>query len=233
MSKPDLNEVRALLARVPYFADLPEGELAALAGQFHWHRYAAGAPVLARSEAAQALVVLVSGRLRVSAVSFEGRSVTFRIVEPIDIVGEIGVLDGQARSADVTAVTESAALLLPREACLATLRRCPEFAMGMIRLLCARLRDTSAGLERIATQRVSARLAHLLLRLAADYGRALPGGGVLVPMRLSQSELSMQVAATREAVNKQLRAWREEGVLGMQSGQIVLLKLEMLRSQDE
>jgi CRP-like cAMP-binding protein len=47
-------------------------------------------------------------------------------------------------------------------------------------------------------------------------------------MRLSQSEIGTLVAATREAVNKQLRYWRDEGVLDLVGGQIVLLRTDVL-----
>jgi CRP-like cAMP-binding protein len=94
------------------------------------------------------------------------------------------------------------------------------------------LRDTSAGLEQLATQRVPARLAALLLRLAAEYGRPQPEGAVLLPMRLSQTELSMLIASTREAVNKQLATWREAGLLDMKAGHIVIRRPAALAAEE-
>ena len=74
-----------------------------------------------------------------------------------------------------------------------------------------------------------ARLARLLLKMAEDYGRPAPAG-VRIDMKLSQRDLSTLVAATRESVNKQLRLWREDGVVDLDSGYIVVRRSDDLRS---
>ena len=72
------------------------------------------------------------------------------------------------------------------------------------------------------------RLAHLLLRLGREFGRPGADGAVLLPMRLSQEEIGAMVAATREAVNKQLKAWQAEGVLAVAGGRVVLRRPALL-----
>jgi len=217
----------ALLA-MPAFAGLKPASLDALARGSREIRLAAGHDVMRKGDPADCIMLLLAGRLRVSAVSIDGRAVTFRLVEPVEMVGEIGVLDGRPRTADVTTVIASRLLILTREACLGAITTHPDVAQAMVHLLCMRLRDTTDGFERVATQRLPARIAQLLLRLATAYGRPTPDGGVLLPMRLSQTEIGTLVAATREAVNKQLRLWRDEGLLTVTAGQVVLLQPERL-----
>lgn len=210
------------IAAIPAFAGLDAADHAALLHGARETRVAAGRQIMTKGEPADGIALLLAGRLHVSVVSIEGRAVTLRLIEPVDIVGEIGVLDGGPRTADVVAVTEARLLLIPGEAVRAALRARPNLAMAMLTLLCRRLRDTSAGLERVAMQRLPARMAHLLLRLAADYGQPHPEGGITLPMRLSQTELGTLVAATREAVNKQFRLWREEALVEITGGHIRL-----------
>ena len=64
-------------------------------------------------------------------------------------------------------------------------------------------------------------LARVLLKLGQDYGRPTPLG-TRVEMKLSQRDLSKLVASSRESVNKQLRAWRETGVVDLEDGLLVL-----------
>lgn len=232
--RPDLSRLRAAFAAIPALATLTPETLLDLHAAATEQRHPPGAQVIAKGEDPGPLMLLVSGRLKVTAAALDGRSITFRIVEPVDIVGEIAVLDGRPRTADVVALNTSLLFLLPRDAILAALRKHPDFAMGMIRVLCGRLRDTSNGLEGMALLRVPERLGALMLRLAADYGRpARDGHGITLPMRLSQSDLSTLIAATREAVNKQLRIWRDTGVLDIKAGQIVLLRPEALLPPDQ
>jgi CRP-like cAMP-binding protein len=216
------------LSAVPVFHGLGAEALAALTRQARTLRVPAGQELMKKGEPAESIMVLLDGRLRISAVSLEGRAFTFRILEPVQILGEIGVLDGGPRSADVTAMTPARLLVLRRRDCLDAVEHHPEVARAMIRLLCGRLRDTSLGLEQVATQRLSARMAALLLRLGAEYGRQAPGGAIQLPMRLSQSEIGTLVAATREAVNKQFMQWRDEGLLVLAAGRIEIRRPEAL-----
>ena len=210
------------LEAIPAFATLGAADHATLLRGAREIRVAGGRQIMTKGDPAESIAVLLSGQLRVSVVSLEGRAVTLRLVEPVDLVGEIGVLDGGPRTADVVALTASRLLLIPGETARAALRARPELAMAMLALLCQRLRDTSAGLERVAMQRLPARMAHLLLRLAADFGQPHPDGGITLPMRLSQTELGTLVAASREAVNKQLRLWREDALVEIAGGHIRL-----------
>ena len=82
-------------------------------------------------------------------------------------------------------------------------------------------------MEEIALLDLPARLARLLTKLAQEYGTAGPDG-VRIRLKLSQKDLSALIATTRESVNKQLRLWREEGVLDEEGGNIVIRKPEVL-----
>ena len=85
------------------------------------------------------------------------------------------------------------------------------------------------ALEQIALLDLPARLALVLLKLAGSYGR--PGaGGTRIELKLSQRDLSTLVASSRESVNKQLGAWREGGVIGMDDGFIVLRRRDELEA---
>ena len=65
--------------------------------------------------------------------------------------------------------------------------------------------------------------------MADDYGRPAAGSGVRIDMKLSQRDLSTLVASTRESVNKQMQAWRKDGVVDMDAGYIVLRRADDLQ----
>ena len=102
----------------------------------------------------------------------------------------------------------------------------------MLEVLCDKLRRTSMALEEIALFDLPARLASVLLKLSADYGRPV-AGGTRIDLKLSQRDLSNLVASSRESVNKQLRTWREASVVDMADGFIVLRRpAELTRLTD-
>jgi CRP-like cAMP-binding protein len=95
-------------------------------------------------------------------------------------------------------------------------------------VLCDRLRKTSIALEEIALFDVEARLARLLVKLAEEYGRPHEGG-IRITLKLSQTDLATQIAASREGVNRQMRSWKVKGVVGTQAGHLVLHDVAALR----
>ncbi len=223
----DRNAKRELLRSTRLFATLRPAELDELLGFVAERRYARGAAVLTRGHDGASLMVLANGRLRIAAISAEGKEITLSLVEPGGVVGEIALLDGKPRSADVTAMEDSLVLVVERRDFLPFLQRSDDLALRLLALLCERLRNTSVALEEVALLDLPARLARLLTKLAQEYGAAVPDG-VRIRLKLSQKDLSALIATTRESVNKQLRLWREEGVLDEEGGNIVIRKPEVL-----
>jgi CRP-like cAMP-binding protein len=72
------------------------------------------------------------------------------------------------------------------------------------------------------------RLAKKLIHYAAVYGEEAGNGSVRIKLKLSQEEWGDLVGATRESINKQMRAWTEEGLIGTDQGFVVLHRPEAL-----
>jgi CRP/FNR family cyclic AMP-dependent transcriptional regulator len=220
---------REALRCTTLFAGLPPADLDQIAAHASERRFAAGEMLVRRGEPGHSMIVLVQGRLRVGATSAEGRELTIGLLGPGSVLGDMAVLDGKPRSADVVAMGPGLALILERSAVLPFLRERPELLLRLLNMLCERLRKADAALEDLALASLAARLARVLLLLAAEHGTAGPGG-TLIRLHLSQSDLAAQVGATREGVNRQLRRWRDEGVVGERDGTMVLLQPGALRA---
>ena len=220
---------RDVLAATDLFAGLARDDLDALAGLATERRVLRETLVVRRGDTDASLLILVNGRLRVTAVSAEGREVTLRVMEAGTFLGEIALLDGRSRSADVTAMTDSTLLVVDRAAFLPFLSSRPDLMLRLMALLCDRLRRSSAAFEDVALASLASRLAKRLLDLAESHGQVVPAG-VRIRLKLSQKELSGQVAATRERVNKQLRQWHEQGLLGHEGGDMVVRDPDKLRA---
>jgi CRP/FNR family cyclic AMP-dependent transcriptional regulator len=188
-----------------------------------------GEVLLERGRLGSNMMILVSGRARVTATSTEGKEVTLMILEAGMTVGELAFLDGKPRSADVVAMTNCLVLLLERRDFLPLLTQNPGLALRLMGVLCDRLRATSLALEEVALTDIPSRLASLLLKLALRYGSEHRHGR-RIQLRLSQADLSSLIAATRESVNKQLRSWREQGIVDEEDGHIILRQPEVLQA---
>jgi CRP-like cAMP-binding protein len=131
----------------------------------------------------------------------------------------MSVLDGRERSADATAIADTEGIEVGRPALMQFLERHPKLALKLIAVLCDKLRKTTELAEDAVFLNVPARLYRRLATLADESGRK-DGAAVLIEHRLSQEDLASSIGATRESVNKQLRAWEELGVLEVGRGWI-------------
>jgi CRP-like cAMP-binding protein len=191
-----------------------------------------GQTIVQRGDSGSSLMAVLRGRVRISSISGDGKELTLNVINPGEIFGEFALLDGKPRSNDAVAVEETLLLVVERRHFIPFLTRNPDLTLRLLAVLCDKLRRTSIALEEIALFDLPERLARVLLKLADDYGRP-NGGGTRIDLKLSQRDLSNLVAASRESVNKLLRAWRENGSVELEDGFIVLRRPgDLLRLTD-
>ncbi len=123
---------------LPLFAELPPDTVAALLAVAERCAFAPRQVILERSEPSNDLYVVVSGRVSVWVPHPEGRRHVGDISDG-EPFGEIAFLDGHRRAADVTALTDVAALRFPRAALLDALAARPEAAAAVYRHLATTL----------------------------------------------------------------------------------------------
>jgi CRP-like cAMP-binding protein len=214
---------RAALANHPLFGHLAVAEREQLLALGAERRFHDGQMIFQRGEAGASMMLALRGQVKISIVSSEGKELIFSIIPPGECFGEIALLDGQARTADAIALGDCVLFTLARSDFIPFLERHPQIAIRLLAVLCGRVRATSDFIERLAFQNLPARLAHLLLHLAATQGSTTPAG-IRITCKLSQQEIGNLIATSRESVNKQLQAWQAEGWLTIEHGHITLLQ---------
>jgi CRP/FNR family transcriptional regulator len=104
-----------------------------------------------QGEASDTMHVIVSGRVRVERQG-EGPQKPLQLAElgPNEVVGEVGILDGGARTATVTALTETRTLELHRTVLSVVLIQYPQVAAILLRTLSRRLRSADELAEQLS-----------------------------------------------------------------------------------
>jgi CRP-like cAMP-binding protein len=220
---------RKLLASVPLFAGLGQKEIDGLGGVARVKRYKAREEVFHKGDAGAQLYVVIGGRLKALTTSLDGDDVVFGVMGPGEVFGEIALLSEHPRTATVTAIDACELLILDRRDLLAFLRSNPEASIKLLGLLADRLKGVSEFLEDTHFLNLPVRLSKKLLAFAHAYGEPADGGR-RINLKLSQEEWGDLVGATRESINKQMRAWTEEGVVRIDQGHVVILDEDALES---
>jgi len=218
-----LTERIAFLRSVSLFRGLSDGALRHLAEQSRYCRFQAGEVLFYQGEPGSACHIVMRGRLRVFVLGEDGRELAVRIFGPGEIVGEMALLEGLPRSANVEALEATETLELQRDALLYCLRNSPSLALSLLRDLSARLRYATEEAEGLASLTVAERLVRRLRKLAEWSGVPVPGGVRIVPP-MTQQELAALIGTSRESVNRALVQLRRRGKVRLESGWIVLLE---------
>jgi CRP-like cAMP-binding protein len=192
------RDIADALARNPVFAVLSVERRRALAQTASPLNLAKGDKVFSRGSAAEAAYAIVSGEIEVTIEGPDGRAVFIARLGSGTVIGEMGVLDGVARTTDATATRKTELWRIERELITQALQDEPRSALALLSVLVRRLRDTDHLVDRNASLDLGKRLARLLLEEGA-HGRII----------YSQSDLAHLVGATREAVNRKLARWRK------------------------
>jgi CRP/FNR family transcriptional regulator, cyclic AMP receptor protein len=207
-----------LLATQKVFRDLDLRALQALAGVGRARVWQAGAMIFQRGDTGgRDLILISSGRVRLSVLSMEGRELSLRHVAGGGMIGELAVLGGMDRTADATAVTEVTALVIPGADLERVLDQYPAILRAFVRFLCERLRSTTDQLETIALYGLEARLARLLLGFKPDADA--PRFTLRLPY--TQTEVADLIGASRPKVNQAFARLEEAGAIRRRKGQII------------
>ena len=216
----------AVLRKHPIFCDLDAEAFDQLCRYAKHSTLKRGTTIVSKGDPGNSLIAVISGTVKISVSSPDGRSAIFNLIGPGEIFGEIAVLDGQARTADATANTNCEIFVIDRREFLPFVRSHPELAMKFIELLCQKLRWTSDQVEQVILQNLPGRLASALIRLAEKHKLA-PGDQTIA---VTQQEMSEMVGMTRESINKQLRVWADRKWVRLEHGAIVVLDAEPLQA---
>lgn len=178
--------------------------------------------VLHQGDPGDFLVILLDGTFRVSLVASNGREIILDYLEPGSVLGEIALLDGGERTADVVAVGEGRYLKIGAKAFREVLERHPTVAWGLLREMARRLRNANNTIESDRAFASGPRLARTLQRLMRG------SGNEGLKLDLSQTELGAFAGISRENINRQLGAWADIGIVALEQGRVRVLDRDVL-----
>src|SRR6201996_3205873 len=215
----------AVLRGHPIFCNLAPDALEQLCRYAKHFSLKRGATICSKGDPGNSLFAVISGTVKISISSADGRSAILNLIGPGELFGEIAVLDGQARTADAIANTNCEIFAIDRRDFLPFVASHPALAMKFIELLCTRLRWTSDQVEQVILQDLPGRLASALIRLTERHRPAQDNRTIAV----TQQEISEMVGMSRESINKQLRAWASRNWVRLEHGAIVVLDVDPLQ----
>ncbi|HEY8614890.1 Crp/Fnr family transcriptional regulator [Phenylobacterium sp.] len=215
----DFEQVRSALAAGEVLKHISSEAAANLARRGGPVALTAGMILAQEGDPGDAVFVVLDGEVEIRSTTVGGREIRLTALGRGAVVGEMAVLDGGPRSADMIATRKTRLWRIPRAALLEVLETEPKAAVALVAELSRRLRATNADLEARTTLDLGGRLARLLL--AEQNARGL--------IALTQTEMARRVGVSREKVNRKLREWMDEGWVEKTPSGVRVLAAERLQ----
>ena len=216
---------RELLRNSPLFSHLDDSEADAILAEARVVSYSEGAHIFAKGDPGDSMMAVLHGRVAISDPSSDGRQVLLTVFREGDVFGEMALIDGKERSANATAAAACDLLVVPRQSFLRLLEHRPDVCLGLMIVLCDRLRRTNEQVEDFAFLGLERRIAKLLLHRLAEMDQT---AALRLSIRISQRSLGELVGGSRERINKILHEWRRSGIIAMEHGSIQICDRQAL-----
>jgi CRP/FNR family cyclic AMP-dependent transcriptional regulator len=173
------------------------------------------------------------GLLKVTMLSRAGSERILAFLGRGAIVGELSIIDGLPRSANVVAVRDATLSFLSRAAFEDFAKHHPEVYQYLVKLLATRLRETDSVVAAGSFLPLRGRVAVTLLELAQDFGQDVGSGRIVIRQKIGQSDLAAMAGIARENVSRILNDWKRRKLVSRLSGYYCLENKAQLEHEAE
>lgn len=171
-----------------------------------------GSPIYLPGDPSDQVFLLKSGVIKIAHVRQGAAEQILALLHPGDIFGELAVVDDSPRDHLAVAYEDAVICAMNKDTVLRMIRSAPELGFQITKLIGRRVQRFQSQVEALLCKSAPARVAHALADLARQHG-VPDADGVLIPLRLSQTDLGRLVGLRRETVNIILQEWRDRGLV--------------------
>ena len=211
-----------VLKTVPIFSDLSESDLKSVVNKMVSQSYKKGHVILEEDSTGDHCYFLTRGRVKITRVSSDEREVILALLGPGDFFGEMSLLSGEARSANVVTLEKPKALTLNTVDFLGTLELYPKVSINLLRELAIRLQKSDEQIASLSLSDAERRIAISILRIAEEQGTIQHGNVTIDPLP-SQQDIANMAGTTRETVSRIYKLLVEDGHVQRISKKLIIV----------
>jgi CRP/FNR family transcriptional regulator, cyclic AMP receptor protein len=223
-----MSETTDFLKYVPIFSELNEESLEKIARIGIKKTFRKDSIIMFEHETGSALFVIINGKVKVSRVSDDGKEVILTILSDSDFFGEMALLDGLTRSANVTAMEDTEMFLIQRNDFLNLLEEHPEVTIALVQELTQRLRSADMKIKSLSLKDAEGKVANVILQLADNVGR-IKQGKVEIEKLPFQHDLANMAGTSRETISRTLHAFAKKGLVELEGSKLRIVNYEKFR----
>ena len=210
------------LRSVSIFSDLSDVKLASIYKKMTPYSYSKGEFIVMEEMEGQQCYFITHGSVKITRSSKEGREVILAILTAGEFFGEMSLLDGETRSANVLTLEETKVLALNRNDFMATLEEYPRISIQLLKELTIRLRKSDLQIASLTLSDAEKRIGLCILRLAGEQGTIMQGH-VKIKKFPFQHDIANMAGTSRETVSRTLVLFEQNGLIQREGRQLTIV----------
>ena len=210
-----------LLKSVSLFYDLSEIELGYISSRMIAKKFETGNLIFMENSEGEKCFFVAEGSVKVTRLSKDGKEVILAMLNKGEFFGEMALLDGESRSANVIALEHTKVLTLNREDFLSVLQDYPQIAIQLLKEIAHRLRKSDRQIASLSLSDAEKRIALCILRFADEQG-IIKNGEVNIPKIPIQQDIANMSGTSRETVSRALNLLEKENYIKRDGRELVI-----------
>ncbi len=215
------------LKKIELFKNLSNEELKELEPYLVREAVAKKTDIFTEGDSPEWFYIVSKGKIKITKLSHDGKEIILELISPTDIFGGVAVLRNFPYPANAVAMEDSEIIKISRKNLMRLVDRFPNLMYCIALQLGDRMKSSYDSLKNIALERVEARIAALLLKLANKVGLEKPDG-VMIDMRLTKQDVADMVGTTVDTSIRTFSKFKKEGLLSDTDGKIIIKDRERL-----
>ncbi len=179
------------------------------------------AEIFAEGDSPTVVFMVKSGNIKIFKSHPDGKEFIINLYKTNDYFGFESILESGVYTEAAVAMEDSELIVIPKHDFLALLHSNPEVSRAFISLLCQKVKEKESQLLNLAYNSVRQRTAEALLKVhkLKDPDKKLS---------ISRDDLAKMVGTASESVIRVLSEFKDEGLIDIETGKIIILKADKL-----
>ena len=211
-----------LLQSVSIFWDLNENDLGHIADKMVAKHFENGNYIFLEDSEGEQCFFVLEGSVKVTRLSKDGREVILAMLNEGEFFGEMSLLDGESRSANVIALEKTKVLTLDRNDFIEVVNDYPQIAVQLLKELARRLRKSDRQIASLSLSDAEKRIALCIIRFADEQG-VIQNGKVSIPKTPIQQDIANMAGTSRETVSRALGLLEKEDLIERNGRELMIL----------